>query len=406
MRTLSSGGSTLDVVIAGAGPTGLTAALGLARAGVRVAVCEAEPELVHDLRAGTFHPPTLEMLRPLIGEQLVAAGIKVPRWQIRDRSEGVIAEFDLGLLVHDTPYPYRLHAEQHKLTPILARELERLGVAIAFSARFERCDQDGDGVTSTFVGPAGAFTVRSRYLVGADGGRSAVRKDLGIAFEGFTWPERFLVASTTFDLASIGFTGNAYIADPQEWVAIFRQPHLGPPGLWRIVFPCAPELSEETILSEAFVQERLGGFLPPGRAYDVPYRSIYRVHQRVAKDFRRGRVLLAGDAAHVNNPLGGMGLNTGIHDAVNLTAKLVAVVRDGADDALLDRYVRQRRRTNIEYVQAQSIRNKRLLEERDPAVRAQRFAELRGIATDPEKAYQHLLATSMIASVRSAEAIA
>lgn len=396
------------VGIVGAGPVGLTAALGLARQGVRVTVYDAERALTHDLRAGSFHPPTLDMLGPLgVTARMLERGIKVRRWQIRDRIAGVIAEFDLGMIADATEHPYRLHLEQHRLTPILQEMLEACpGAGIAFGHRFIGARQDNDHVVATFATEGGAIEREFAYLVGADGGRSAVRKALDVEFEGFTWPERFLVISTTYDLERDGFAYNAYISDPDEWVAIFKMPHDGPPGLWRLAFPTDTAIPEDEILSDAFVLARLHSFLPRQAAFDIPYRSAYRVHQRVAKQFRIGRVLLAGDAAHVNNPLGALGLNGGIHDAVNLAGKLGRILRGEADATLLDLYERQRRLTNIEYVQAMSIRNKRTLEERDPLVRGQRLDDLRAVAADPARAREHLLNTSMIASVRRAAAIA
>ncbi|AKZ63174.1 hypothetical protein F506_11265 [Herbaspirillum hiltneri N3] len=395
------------VVVAGGGPVGLVTTLALARQGVDVILLEGEESIPRDLRAGTFHPPTVEMLDALgLGEALLKEGIKVPEWQIRDRRHGVVAQFDLGIISDQTRYPFRLHCEQHKLSHIAHEALQQYPNArVLFSHRCTGFTQDADGVTVNVETPAGAEEIRASYLIGADGVRSTVRKGMDIEFEGFTWPERFLVFATPYDLREQGFTGNAYIADPDEWCAIFIQPHQGPPGIWRIAFPTLPEMDEEQILSDEFVQSRIQGFLSPDQTYDIAYRSVYRVHQRVASTFRVGRVLLAGDSAHVNNPLGGMGLNSGIHDAVNLTEKLVAVLADPQRGDDLDLYVRQRRQTNIEYVQAITIRNKRLLEERDPDIRRKHLDEMRDIAADKDQARGYLLNSSMIASVRRAQQI-
>jgi 3-(3-hydroxy-phenyl)propionate hydroxylase len=395
------------VIVVGAGPAGLTVALSLTLRGVPVIVLESEPRLPRDLRAGSFHPPTVEMLGPLgIAEDFLALGIKVPRWQIRDRRE-VVVEWDLGLLADATPYPFRLHVEQYKLTPLLHRRLRSVGGAEPrFGHRFLDATQDADGVTARVETPGGLEILRGRYLVGADGGRSAVRHSMGVDFEGFTWPERFLVASTAYDLAPHGFTPNAYVSDPTEWAAIFKMPHEGPPGLWRILVPSDPDMSDEALLEESHVERRLQSFLPRPERYEVAYKSTYKVHQRVASEFRVGRMLLVGDAAHVNNPLGALGLNGALHAAVNLAEKLGPVWRGEAEESLLDRYVRQRRQANIEFVQAQSIRNKELLQERDPAVRAERLAELRRTASDRGRAREFLLRSSMIASVRRAAEIA
>ncbi|HEX5768582.1 MAG TPA: FAD-dependent monooxygenase, partial [Burkholderiales bacterium] len=195
------------------------------------------------------------------------------------------------------------------------------------------------------------------------------------------------------------------VADPVEWAAVFKMPDAGPPGLWRLAFPCDPGLPEDALLEPRSVQARMQAFLPLERDYEIRYQSIYRVHQRVAAEWRRGRVLLAGDAAHLNNPLGGFGLNSGIHDAVNLAEKLAKVWLGEADDSLLDHYVRQRRAATVEHVQAMSIRNKRLLEERDPRIHRSRMEELVAIAEDPRRARAHLLESSMIAGLRKAAAI-
>ena len=208
--------------------------------------------------------------------------------------------------------------------------------------------------------------LEASWLIGADGGRSTIRKLLPVEFEGFTWPEQFLVVSTPYDFGRHGFTMNAYVADPVEWAAVFKMPDAGPPGLWRLAFPCDPGLPDDALLDPKRCRSACRASCRRDADYEIRYQSIYRVHQRVASEWRHGRVLLAGDAAHLNNPLGGFGLNSGIHDAVNLADKLARVWRGEADEALLDLYVRQRRTTTIEQVQAMSIRNKRLLEERDP----------------------------------------
>ena len=333
-------------------------------------------------------------------------GIQVPRWQWRDRKDGLIVEWDLDLLKNDTPYPYRLHLEQHRLTPIVHDMLKAMpDVEIRFNTRFVGVEQGADGVTVSAESADGAQTFEGSWLIGADGGRSQVRKSADIEFEGFTWPERYVVIGTVNDLAQYGYAGNAYIADPEEWIAVFHMPDAGPPGLWRMCCPVAPELSDEEVLTDAYAQRMLRRFLPITHALEVPYKSVYKVHQRVASDFRRGRVLLAGDSAHVNNPLGGFGLNSGIHDAINLGEKLSKVMRGEAGEDLMDLYVRQRRATNIEYVQNISIRNKKNLEEKDPLERRRHADEMRAIAADPAKARDYLLNSSMINSMRMANSI-
>jgi 3-(3-hydroxy-phenyl)propionate hydroxylase len=381
-----------EVLVVGAGPVGLATALSLAHQGVSVKVIEAAPRLTEDHRAGSFHPPTLEMLAPFgVTEAMHRIGIKVPRWQIRDRREGVIVEWDLGLVADETPFPYRFHLEQYKLTPILMEKLKAFPHAsVHFGEEFEDAIQDGQTVTVN-----GKY--KTSWLVGCDGGRSAVRKLIGTEFEGFTWPERFIVIGTLADFAPHGFTSNAYVADPREWAAVFHMP-----GLWRLAFPVHEEEDEAEVLMEAAVEARMQRFVArPGR-YEVPHKGIYRVHQRVATRWRAGRILLAGDAAHLNNPLGALGLNGGLHDAILLGEYLGKVCRGEADEGLLDRYVRQRRTANIEFVQTQSISNKRLLEEADPGKRQENFDNLRRIADDRNLARDFLVRSSMIWSVRLA----
>jgi 3-(3-hydroxy-phenyl)propionate hydroxylase len=392
------------VLIAGAGPTGLMCALALAKQGIPVVVCEAEPTLTHDLRAGTFHPPTQEMMAPYgITARMHEAGLKVRKWQIRERRGSLVAEFDLGLLAGETPYPYRLHLEQHRLTPIQLELLRKERSAqIHFDHRVTGFEQKEGSVSVKLESEGIQSVLEASWLIAADGGRSTVRKLLPIEFEGFTWPEQFLVVSTKYDFGQHGFAMNAYVADPEEWAAIFKMPDAGPPGLWRIAFPCERGMPDDELLAPEHVQLKMQGFLPRKERYQIRYQSIYRVHQRVANEWRHGRVILAGDAAHLNNPLGGFGLNSGIHDAINLAGKLGRVWRGEAGEPLLELYVRQRRAATIEQVQAMSIRNKRLLEERDPAVQREHMEEMVAIAGDPARARQHLLDTSMIAGLRSA----
>jgi 3-(3-hydroxy-phenyl)propionate hydroxylase len=370
-------------------------------------VCEAEPTLTHDLRAGSFHPPTQEMMAPYgITARMHEHGLQVRRWQVRSRRGGMVAEFDLGLLADVTPYPYRLHLEQHRLTPIMLDILRKEPSAeVHFGHRVTAFEPRPESVLVRFESEGIPGKIEASWLIGADGGRSTVRKLLPVEFEGFTWPEQFLVVSTPYDLGAHGFTMNAYVADPTEWAAVFKMPDAGPPGLWRLAFPCDPGLPDDALLDPNAIQKRMQGFLPSNSRYEIRYASIYRVHQRVANEWRHGRVVLAGDAAHLNNPLGGFGLNSGIHDAVNLAGKLARVWRGEESEALLDVYVQQRRKTTIDQVQAMSIRNKRLLEERDPAVQKARMEELMAIAADPQRARQFLLDSSMIAGLRRSQEI-
>jgi len=393
------------VLIAGAGPVGCTAALHLSQHGVPVTLVEAGKTLALDLRASTFHPPTLDMLDDLgIVGRLIAQGIICPNWQYRDSKAGVIAEWDLGVLAGDTRHPYRVQAEQYKLTNIIVEELQRRpDVDLRFEVRATGATQDADGVTLAVDTPGGPERLRGRYLIAADGASSVIRTGQGIGFPGLTFPELWLCVSTEYDFAGrfANLAPIAYVADPDFWFVFVRVP-----GLWRLLMPTLPGETAESLVTEETVQARMQRVCPKVGRYETHHRTAYAVHQRVADSYRKGRVLLAGDSAHINNPLGGMGMNGGIHDAVNLSEKLVKILRGEADDRELDRYDGQRRPIAVEYVQAATLRNKAMLEERDPAERRKRHDDLARTAGDRAKARDFLLQSSMITALRRAAALA
>ena len=392
------------VLVVGAGPVGLVAAVQLARRGVPVQLIEASPDLVDDLRASTFHPPTLDMLDEIgVTRDVIAQGLICPHWQFRDRKSGVVATFDLGILAGETAHPYRVQCEQWKLTRLLRDKLAEAGVGITYGLRAEDVRQDADGVTLLAEDGAGEMVeLRGRYLVGADGARSAVRKAVGVAFDGMTIPEIYFTASTPHDFA-LDFPDLSqinYISDPDEWFVLLRTP-----SLWRVLLPTDPAETDEQITDPRRVEQRLQGIAARAGGYEVVHKTAYRVHERVAAQYVHGRVFLAGDAAHLNNPLGGMGMNGGIHDAVNLAEKL-ARVWHGEDAALMGRYERQRRKVAVETVQAQSLRNRRILNERDPAARQAYYDDLRATVADPARHRAYVLRSSMLASLRELEDVA
>ena len=383
----------MSVLVAGAGPVGLAAANALADAGIGVTVLETEPRLPQNLRASTFQPPTLDLLdRFGATARLIEMGRIARKVQYRDRA-GWLAELDFGVLAADTHHPYRVQCEQYRLNEVLAARLRD----VRFGAEVTGVEQDGDGVTVTING---AEKLRCAWLVGADGGKSRVREALGIALEGFTWPERFLVASTAFDFAQAipDLADVTYFADAEEWFFLLRVR-----DVWRAMFPVRADESEADILSDAGIERRMQRVHAKPQRYELAHRTVYSVHQRVAQTYRRGRVFLAGDAAHLNNPLGGMGMNGGIHDAFNLAEKLAAVIRGQKPEAELERYERQRRPVALEYVNRITIANKRNLEMADAEEQRRWRAELERAMAERHAEREYMLRLSMIASLRKYE---
>ena len=402
--------SSNRVIVIGAGPVGLCLSLALAQEGVPVCLIEALGEhnfLEQVPRAGTNHPATLELFARIgLYDKLEPRGIIAPLFHYWDRHEGkLVAEFDHAHLKDDTSFPYVLQCERIKIVEEALKLVKsHPGIELRLSTEFTGFSQTADGVTAQVTNAAGETeTIEGSYLVSAEGARSIVRKDLDIEFEGFTYPDRTLNIEVAYDFRKHGYTERNYISDPDEWSNLFHWK--GPPDRWRVHFPTAPDADETALTRPDALQARLQRFLPIGKAFDIVGSNLYVVHQRVAKKFRAGRAVLAGNSAHVNSPIGAMGMNSGIHDAFNLAEKLVSILRGEADADILDRYERQRRHVALQHTQAQTMRNKRLLAEKDPAVRRKNHDELRRTAEDPKLARAFLLRSSLIESLREAEQI-
>jgi 3-(3-hydroxy-phenyl)propionate hydroxylase len=399
------------VVVIGAGPVGLCLSLALAQNDVPVTLVETLGDdnfLEQVPRAGTNHPATLEMFDRIgLYARIEPRGIIAPVFHYWDRHENkLIAAFDHIHLKDDTRFPYVLQCERIKIVEeALKMAKAHPLIDLRLRTTFNVFDQNVDGVAARVTNPAGEEEViEGRYIVSGEGARSIIRKDLGIEFEGFTYPDRTLNIEVAYDFRQHGYAERNYISDPSEWSNLFHWK--GPPDRWRVHFPTAPEDDPEALQRPEALQARLQGFLPKTGDYDIVGSNLYTVHQRVATRFRIGRAILAGDSAHVNSPIGAMGMNSGVHDAINLADKLIKILRKEVGDEVLDRYERQRRHVALQHTQAETIRNKRVLAEKDPAVRKENHEQLRRTAEDPKLARAFLLRTSLIESLREADQIA
>lgn len=386
-------GST-KVVVSGAGPSGLTAALVLALQGVEVLVLESGQSLNTESRASTLHPPTLELF-DLLGviDPVLDRGLRVDRFQFRNR-DGVLADLDIGVLKDDTRYPYRVQLEQSRVTPILLDALEATGQAqVRFGHKVADVTTVRDGVRILSETAEGPRAYAGSWAVGADGAGSAVRRALELTLEGMTYPDEFMVVTTTFPfeehLAELSPVN--YIADGDDWLVLLRIPQA-----WRVLFPIAPTARPAENDEECLIRERLGRVTAAARHAPLGQQSLYQVHQRVAERYRVGRVLLIGDAAHVNSPIGGMGMNSGIHDAVAVGLALADVLRGAAEVDALDRVAAERRRLALDVVQRTSDRNQQQLALKDPKEIERREQHLQSLQEDHRLAREHLLESSML----------
>ncbi len=395
-----------QVIVIGAGPVGCVAAYRLAQAGIDVLVLEADASCAEDLRASTIHPPTIDMLAELgVLDELDAQGLRAPVYQYRNRPTGEVLSFDLGELADQLAHPYRLQCEQFKLSRLLSQRVEAHPHGrVIFSRRAVHFDQDEHGVTVHVEAPFKIEAYRADFLIAADGANSIVRKWLDITFSGFTYPEKFLTISTDYPLED-HFENLArvnYVADPEEWCVLLRVPEL-----WRVLVPTSDADDDPKLLSDAKKNEVFDRLIGDGARIRTQHRTLYRVHQRVADTYRLGRVVLAGDAAHLNNPLGGFGMNSGLHDAWNLTAKLIDILKNGAPfDPLLDHYVRQRRTVMQDFVQAQTIQNKAMLESGSAQSQAALQRRMEAIHANDDQRREYLLVQSMVRSLEREAAIA
>jgi 3-(3-hydroxy-phenyl)propionate hydroxylase len=395
------------IIIAGGGPVGLIVGLILGRAGVDVTVFD-QGDIVHqEPRAATIHPASLDILDELgVYERIEPLGLVCPIVNYYDQQE-LLASFDHAILAGETRHPWVLQCEQDKVSRVLfamSRDVPTLDIRTEMEVL--DCSQSADAVEVEVARADGTRErIKGRYLVGADGARSTVRRNAGIEFEGFTYGERFMIIGTPYDFAQAGYALRNYISDPVEWYNLFKISWKGPPGVYRLVVPVSLDeaLDDDRILETC--QRKFQRFHPRAQPYEIVLYDSYVVHQRVAATFRKGRIILAGDAAHLNSPIGAMGMNSGIHDAVNLAGNLIRVLNREEDKGALDRYVRQRRHVAVEHVQTATIANKKNMEQRDPATRQKYREEMQRAAQDRVLAKSFLMRTSLIDSLRDAARI-
>ncbi|WP_116969478.1 NAD(P)/FAD-dependent oxidoreductase [Blastomonas sp. UPD001] len=393
-----------QVVIVGAGPVGTTMATLLAKQGADVIVLEANEDCAQDLRASTFHPPTLEMLDEVdVTPMLLARGLKAPVYHWRDRQSGEVISFDLSEIADVTRYPFRIQCEQYHLSRALAEGLSRYPSAqVRFNHRLLSFDQDEQGVTVFAESPTAIQEIRCDFLIAADGANSVVRKWLGIEFDGFTYPERFLCLSTDEDLTAYleNLAYVNYVSDPEEWLVLLKVP-----SVWRVLLPTDGAASDDDLRSDERKNAIFERLIGKGAEVKTFHRTLYRVHQRVAKSFLEGRVMLIGDAAHLNNPLGGFGMNSGLHDAFNLFEKLQPALRSGKPNGSLELFDRQRRQVTHAFTQAQTIENMEFIRGGAGEGHKRRRAAMMAIRDDDERRRAYLLKQAMFESLEKARAI-
>lgn len=392
--------AVVPVAIVGAGPVGLCKALRLADLGIASTVLEAEDAPARDLRASPFHPPTLEMLDTLgLAERLIARGLVSPHWQIRMHETGERALFDMAHIADDTRYPFRLQCEQGVLCELAEKQV-RASAQIELVRGFRVSDVGQDDACVTLASDDGR-TQTCQYAIGADGARSVIRKQAGFTFEGFTYPETTILATRPFAFQEHieGLSNVNYCWSEHGTFSLLRLP-----DTWRCSLYSDHGESVEQALEPEAIERKLQRIVPRDEPYEVTEIRPYRIHQRIVEAYRSGRVILAGDAAHLNSPSGGMGMNGGIHDAFLLADTLERVL-GGEDEGLLDLYSRRRKAIAQEQILKQAHRNRTRMQERDPAKRREELRALQAIAGDPAKARAHLLKSSMIQGLREQDSI-
>ena len=377
-----------SVVVVGAGTVGLTVALGLAQAGISVRVLEAAETVVTAPRDMFYDWSVLDGLSRLgILDDCEQAGLRVDRWGYRLLKTGENIRFGLSAIADEIAYPFNLHLGQSAMTQIMLTHLARYpNVAVEWGTKVTEVVQDSSGVTVVAEGPDETRTWRAGWVVGADGSRSIVRRQQGLAFAGMTWPERFVATDLRFDFADLGFEKAGYQIDPVYGAVVSR---IDQTEVWRYIFAESRTLPEDSL--DERVRSVLHEVLPDGADPLIGKSYPYRIHQRSAERFRVGRALLVGDAAHLTNPTSGLGMTSGLFDAYALTEALAAVIHHERGDDVLDRYSQVRRDNFWEFTSPTSSEAKEIVFPfGDDVMQAESIQELREIAADPDACRDYL----------------
>ena len=392
------------VIIIGAGPVGTFAAYCLAEYGIETLVLESESTCETDMRASTFHPSTLKYLDNLdLADELIEKGLKAPIFQYRIRSTDEVLEFNLEELDDVLDFPFRLQCEQYKFARMLAGKLDsHRHSSVLFNRKLINFTEGDHKVTLNVDHHGTNEQYQCDYLIGADGANSIVRRSLGIEFSGFTYEEKFFTLSTEKPLedyfSNLSYVN--YVSDPEEWFVLLKAP-----SAWRILVPVPQKLDDKAIKSNDYVSDIFTRVLNSSDPIETIHRTIYRVHQRVVNKMRYGRIMLAGDSAHLNNPLGGFGMNGGLHDAWNLAEKLDGIINHNKDKDLLDLYDRQRRTVMNDFIQKQTIRNKKMIEETGDIKFSSEWMRMRNLHENENKRREYMLRQSMTQSLINEAAI-
>ena len=391
------------IVIIGAGPVGLITALRLSQLGMRSIIIEKNKAIQDELRASTFHPPTIEMLDELgIAEELISIGLETKHWQFRVHETGEKAVFDMNHIEQDTKYPFRLQVEQKELCRIATKKAEMdENIDLRMGHQLNDLAQKKEAVEISVTNKNETKqTIEAPILIAADGGSSKVRKIMGLEFKGRTYPETTILAATKFPFHEHinGLSNVNYVWSNWGTYSLLRLP-----GIWRCsLYPDIGETIDQATTPES-INEKLNRIVPGQKDFKVIEVRPYKIHQRVLDKYVHGRVVFAGDAAHLNSPSGGMGMNGGIHDGWCLSKRLNDIFLGGFPLTRLSLYSDQRQKIAENEILKNAHKNRSRMQERNKNFREAELARLKKTASDPKSAREFLMKSSMIKGLREAE---